>query len=155
MGAREKVTQLLNDVGAVLKRQRKHEVWELPNGKNFVRAKTSSDCRSEHNNLSDLKRELGVVTPPKSAAPSRTQMRRRKPTATVSHERLKSNVASLNLAESLRMAGLSDDALRDRVSAAETRLYEAERRLTALQEAHDNCWAVRLATWLAGRRNEG
>lgn len=148
MTARDKVTKLLNDVGAVLKRQRNHEVWQLPNGKNFVRAKTPSDSHGDDNNLSDLKRELGIVTVKEPAAPSATKMRRRKLGKTVQHERLKSNVASLNLAESLRMAGLTDDALRERLTQAETRMEEIQQQLTALQMQVDNCWAIRFALWL-------
>lgn len=73
MNPKERVYSLLSSVGAVLKRRKNHEVWQLPNGKNFVRSCTPSDVRGDLNNLSDLKHALGVVDAPKpdrSSAPS-------------------------------------------------------------------------------------
>jgi hypothetical protein len=62
MNAARRVDELLNENGAVLVRQNKHLVYRLPNGQNFVVAKTSSDReRAAKNNLSDLRRALGVV----------------------------------------------------------------------------------------------
>lgn len=61
------VTRLLKEVGAVLLRERKHEVWLLPNGQRFVRAISPSDYRSGLNNLSDLKKALGLERESKPA----------------------------------------------------------------------------------------
>lgn len=150
MGARAKVNELLQQAGAVLKRTRKHEVWSLPNGKNFVRGKTPSDQRSDDNNLSDLKHALQVVKPvavegerkPKrikrGAAPAKTQYKR---------------AETLSLAQSLRMAGLTDDALRDRMSAQETRMGQLEQRLSDAEAHIENCWACRLSGWLKSKVN--
>src|SRR5690348_9573197 len=129
MNARARVTSLLNDAGAKLKRARKHEVWELPNGENFVRASTPSDRKGDLNNLSDLKHQLEIVRPKLGAAPSRAKLMKAKPKTRSSTARMKSNVASLSLAESLRMAGLTDDALRDRLSIQETRMGKLERKV--------------------------
>lgn len=61
MNAADEVTRLLKDHHAVLVRQNKHLVYRLPNGQNFVVAKTSSDPdRAAKNNLSDLRRALGI-----------------------------------------------------------------------------------------------
>ena len=146
MNARAKVNELLSECGAVFKRGRKHEVYELPNGKNFVRAATPSDRRSDLNNLSDLKRQLEIVKPAenKGASPTRTKLIRRKSVkGQSSTERMKSKVASLSLSESLRMAGLTDDVLRDRVSDVETRICELERRQIAMEQQLARSWALR------------
>jgi hypothetical protein len=52
--------KLLAEHGAVLVRQGKHMVYKLPNNKVFVKAKTPSDRRSELNQLSDLRKLLGL-----------------------------------------------------------------------------------------------
>lgn len=67
MDARSEATRILEQNGAILKRDKKHEVWQLPNGKQFVRASTPSDIRSDQNSLADLKRMLrqnGPINPP-------------------------------------------------------------------------------------------
>lgn len=148
MSARDRVNKLLSQAGAVLLRKRKHEIWRLPNGQNFVRASTSSDQRAEHNNLSDLRHTLGAVKStatqgerrPKrlkrGAAPAKTQYKR---------------VETLSLAQSLRMAGLTDDALRDRMAEMETRMRELEQRLEAAENHIASCWACRLSRLVANR----
>jgi hypothetical protein len=61
MNARHEIDRLLEESGAVLVRQNRHLVYRLPNGKNFVVAKTSSDPdRAAKNSLSDLRRALGA-----------------------------------------------------------------------------------------------
>jgi len=46
------------------------------------------------------------------------------------------------------MAGLTDDALRDRMSEQETRMCELEQRLEAVENHIANCWACRLSNWI-------
>lgn len=53
-----KVEAKLKNVGAVLVRHNKHEVWKLPNGRKFFKTGTPSDRRSELNDLACLKRLL-------------------------------------------------------------------------------------------------
>jgi hypothetical protein len=66
MNAAAEVGRLLNEHGAVLVRHKKHLVYQLPNGQNFVMAKTTSDpARAAHNNLSELRHALGIVRDPK------------------------------------------------------------------------------------------
>lgn len=61
MNAQQEIDRLLSQSGAVLIRQNKHLVYRLPNGKNFVAAKTSSDPdRAAKNSLSELRRALGA-----------------------------------------------------------------------------------------------
>lgn len=60
MNAELELDRLLKE-RAVLVRQNKHLVYRLPNGQNFVVAKTSSDpVRAARNSLSDLRRALGI-----------------------------------------------------------------------------------------------
>jgi hypothetical protein len=61
MNATMEVDRLLEQSGAVLVRHKKHLVYRLPNGNNFVAAKTTSDpARAAKNNLSTLRNALGV-----------------------------------------------------------------------------------------------
>ena len=57
----EQVDRLLKDSGAVLVRSNTHEVWLLPDGKKFVKAKTPSCHRSGDNQASELRKLLGLV----------------------------------------------------------------------------------------------
>lgn len=148
MSARTKVNDLLAQAGAVLKRKRKHEIWSLPNGQNFVRPATPSDTKSDANGLSDLKHALGIVKPAavqgerraKKAAhgPAQPKTRYKKP-------------ETLSLAQSLRMAGLTDDALRERLNAQETKMQELEQRLAVAEDHIEHCWACRVNTWLRSK----
>ena len=52
------VDRMLRDCGAVLVRQRKHEVWKLPNGTTFVRSKTPSDRFALKKQIATLSRGL-------------------------------------------------------------------------------------------------
>ena len=78
MNPREKVDGLLKSIGAVLKRRKKHEVWQLPDGGMFTRACTPSDIRADNNNLSDLKRAAGILDPERGN-PGQRRDRRNKP----------------------------------------------------------------------------
>ena len=62
MNAQHEIDRLLDESGAVLVRQNNHLVYRLPNGRNFVAPKTSSDPeRAARNGLSELRRALGIV----------------------------------------------------------------------------------------------
>ena len=63
MDATAEVTKLLHESGAVLVRQNKHLVYQLPNRRTFTRSKTPSDNRAALNELSDLRRALGRERP--------------------------------------------------------------------------------------------
>ena len=54
------VLAVLNDAGAVLARQRKHVIFRFPNGGIWVLPSTPGDRRAWLNNLSDLRRRLGL-----------------------------------------------------------------------------------------------
>lgn len=54
------IEKLLRASGAVLVRTRKHRVYRLPNGRNYVIAATASDRRAQANQVAELRRQLGV-----------------------------------------------------------------------------------------------
>jgi hypothetical protein len=60
MDAIVEIERLLRESGAVLVRQGKHLVYRLPNGSMFTRGKTPSDHRAPLNELSELRRALGI-----------------------------------------------------------------------------------------------
>ena len=49
----------LKRAGAVLVRQKNHQIWRLPNGRNYVMAQTPSDRRAERNQVAALRKLLG------------------------------------------------------------------------------------------------
>lgn len=48
----------LKRAGAVLVRNKNHQIWRLPNGRNYVMAQTPSDWRAEQKQMSVLRRLL-------------------------------------------------------------------------------------------------
>ena len=48
----------LKRAGAVLVRQKNHQIWRLPNGRNYVMAHTPSDGRAGRNQAAVLRRLL-------------------------------------------------------------------------------------------------
>jgi hypothetical protein len=51
---------MLKEHGAVLKRQKNHHIYQLPNGHTLVISSTASDHRAEENNLHRLRRLLSL-----------------------------------------------------------------------------------------------
>ena len=72
MNAATEIDRLLEQSGAVLIRHKKHLVYRLPNGSNFVASKTPGDpLHASENKLHALRRALGATattTPPKEKA---------------------------------------------------------------------------------------
>ena len=65
MNANAEVERLLQASSAVLVRHKRHLVYRLPNGQNFVVSKTTSDpARAGKNNLAELRRALGMHETP-------------------------------------------------------------------------------------------
>ena len=69
MNASVEVARLLDESGAVLVRHKKHLVYRLPNGQNFISPKTPGDHRTAVNQLSNLRRALAI----EPASPNQTQ----------------------------------------------------------------------------------
>ena len=52
------ILEQLKRAGAVLVRQKNHQVWRLPNGRRYVMSQTPSDRRASKNQISVLQRLL-------------------------------------------------------------------------------------------------
>ena len=137
MNPKERVYNLLASAGAVMKRRKNHEVWGLPNGRTFVRACTSSDIRSDLNNLSDLKHALGVVSEQKAEKPVATA---EKP-AKKGVARPVRYPANNTLAEKLSASGVTYEALASRMA-------DAERRIAELEEFKNSVTSSKVIRWL-------
>lgn len=81
MAAKEEVEKLLKAHKAVLLRGKKHLVYQLDNGERFVTPNTPSDTAAWDNNLSDLKRILGLTSQHKEGV-RRSKKRTPKPKIT-------------------------------------------------------------------------
>jgi hypothetical protein len=109
MGAADEVDELLKRSGAVLIRDHKHLVYRLPNGNKFTRAKTPSDRKAAHNDLSDLRRALGM----KNAGGGEGERRERRPKTKPARRPLdltRTPDLKGGLAEQLAASGLVDMA---------------------------------------------
>ena len=113
----DRLTAALELVGAQLKRDKKHRVYELPNGRTFVLPSTPSDVRAEANALSDLRAVSGVdvlAKPRKAPADVRAERRNRPGRA----GELPWKASMSPLAEALRSTGIVEQQLRTELDAA-------------------------------------
>src|SRR6266699_1375539 len=114
MSPHDQIAKLLNDHGAVLIRQRKHQIWRLPDGRSVTIASTPSDHRAAWKTVALLRRDLGLVdalrgTP--GPRPPRPLHHKNAPTPPKLHP---SDPNQQNL---LRLAGLTRSSPSQRVSA--------------------------------------
>lgn len=56
-----KVTDYLREIGAEKIRSKRHNIYQLPNGRRIAIAQTSSDFRAEQNQLKDIRAALGLT----------------------------------------------------------------------------------------------
>lgn len=101
------VDDLLAQSGATLQRNKRHEVWRLPNGKAFTRATTPSDARAEKNQASDLRNLLGVSGRGKPAANG--ERRVKKPKKGQKHHHQPLPPPNTAMADALRKVGVVED----------------------------------------------
>lgn len=162
------VSRLLKADGAILKREKNHEVWKLSNGKSFVRAKTPSDANGPLNNLTDLKKALGVADPERGK-PGERRERKTKAPPTVKQSL---TVPTVNgaLQERLLVTGITDRARVVQIAELTERIANQRVELALLSERQSRCWGCRLSrsrfvgwighrlrvarTWLSGRASE-
>lgn len=165
MSATDQVNKLLAECGATLKREKNHEIWSLPNGKTFTRAKTPSDQNEDRNNLTDLKRALGITKTVATVGERRPKVVKNVTERPIKYDK----PVNGSLASQLKDAGISDEAIRDRMSALETRISTLELTasmneeireglrerileigdgIAALEKHVNECWACRLWKWL-------
>lgn len=141
MNPRSQVDELLKRAGAVMVRSKKHEVWTLPNGSTFVRACTPSDQRADHNNLSDLKRVLGITSEGGKIGERR-----------VAHKQppkrpIKIHASLTPMAEAMKKAGVIEEGLRSQLALARLQLRDSRRAnhrkketLAQLNRHCVSCW---------------
>ncbi len=139
---RERLMAALSAAGAVLKRQKKHLVYVLPNGKSFTVSATPSDCRAEDNALTDLRHALGAE--PRAAVVNPPRERRAKPGRRDDDGFLKGKPSTSPLAAALSASGVKAEAelvkarevereLRWHILALEADLALTRRQLAALE----------------------
>jgi hypothetical protein len=131
MNAAMEVTKMLNEHGAVLIRQNKHLVYRLPNGRVFTRVKTPSDHRTPLNELSDLRRALGVERPmpPSTGGPERHMPTTETP-APVSATPVRARTPAVT-------EDGPKETLKERIDAAIAQEESAQERLLVAAQAHE------------------
>jgi hypothetical protein len=77
---RKEVYRILKEIGAQRERDKKHDVWLLPNRRKVTFSKTSSDWRAWKNALADLRRTLRLPPPgpPSPMAPAPPEQKGKK-----------------------------------------------------------------------------
>lgn len=150
MATKEQVDELLAECGAVLERDKKHEVWRLPNGQKFTRSKTPSDRRAELENLQDLKRALGLTKTVATVG----ERREKKATNGKAKEKVKYSRAPCGATIAQQLSGVREQSLQAEVQRLETetrkqaaqtaRLLEQYRQL---QDQAATCRLCRLRKW--------
>lgn len=140
MNKRDEVNKILEERGAILARKRKHEVWKFPDGKTFIRASTTSDRNSEENNLSDLRKLLGITAEHKPGT------RRAKKNGNGREEVFHYNRSpNTSLADQLRLKGVAESSLREQIEMLERQNTEL------LAAVESDCWWCRLKEWVNGK----
>lgn len=149
-----RLSEALSAIGARLKREKKHLVFELPNGRNFVMAKSPSDNRGERNALSELRAVAGVEVEERRKAPADVRAeRRRRPGR--DGEAPRWGAADSQLASALMNTGLVEKQLREQIAELEKVLVVAEelaadnKRLNVELAALKRRWFVRLCLWIS------
>ncbi len=114
MNPADQVLELLQSDGAVLIRGKKHEVYKLSNGQVFTRAATPSDRRAAANQLSELKRLLGLT---KTEATEGAR-RERKARGGAAEPKFRLSGGFNSLGEKFLAAGLVESELRQELDDA-------------------------------------
>lgn len=145
----------LKVAGAVLKREHKHRVYELANGRTFVASKSPSDVRAEANALADLRAVAGFdvqARTRKASADVRAERRNRPGRAGAVPWKSSGPSAGLpTLADSLRATGLVEQTLRTALEtsrAAYELAADNERVVREKLIALEGRWYVRIGRWI-------
>jgi ribosomal protein S19E (S16A) len=105
-----RVVDALKSAGAVLKRRKKHLVYELPTGQNVVVSSTPSDVRAENNALREIRKASGEARPATATVGERRE-RKHKP----GRAREPWTVKAPTMAAKLREAGVVERAQTTRI----------------------------------------
>ena len=151
------IQKLLNENGAKLLRNNKHQVWGLPNGREFTCANTPSDRRAAANALSDLRKVL-EISDPNRGQPGERRARKAKAGRYMSTP---TSCINSSMHDQLSKVGLVEDMLNEQIAALKAEL--AESRVTSKKyHSHlERCWHHYLVTryrcvieWLHGLQNK-
>ena len=142
MNPTAEVDRLLKENKAALKRHKKHEVWELPNGRTFIRACTPSDCRSGDNELANLRNALGIAV----ARGLPGERREKRPKQQQEQKRHWTATPTINTAvhDQLAKVGLVEDSLRQQIKQLQHELSVVHRasneRRNEIMCLKQECW---------------
>jgi hypothetical protein len=124
------VSAALAAVGARLKRNKKHLVYELPNGNKVTMASTPSDHRAEENMLRDIRRAAGLVHEPKPPSPPKPKTRK---LGRVERDWHGLPQAGSPMAAAFRDSGLVEQQLRSRIGQLEAEIERRAERIAELE----------------------
>lgn len=132
------VRSLLRNVGARLKRHRKHFVYEMPDGQNVVLSGTPKDpTTTKKKQITDIKRAAGIheskpaVIREKKHKPGRHGEARYRPAPPPNNA----------FADQLRTLGVTEKALRQEIA-------DLQETITELRAFRARCLLCRLRDWL-------
>lgn len=155
MDAEREIDRLLKEHGAELKRDKRHLIYKLPNGKTFTRSSTPSDRQTPKAELSDLKMALGLTGADGRGTPGERREKRPKGKPQNGSLTLKpSGATGHTLSEQLSASGVVEGSLREELRMAlddiqmlgfhnETLVAKVV-ELEAVKSAPCVCWWCRL-----------
>ncbi len=155
------IDRLIKEHNGVLVRQRKHQVWSFPDGKQVVLASTPSDRRAASNKLSVLRRVLGVKVE-KSPQGNGTGKAAYRPKHQAAEKLSFTPKFNSSLADQLRLTGLVEDELRETIDCLEDEktkllednteladaLFATEQALKMAEIRLQRTWDWRIRQWL-------
>jgi hypothetical protein len=146
------VDRLLRESGAVLARNKKHEVWKIPGGKTFVKASTPSDRRATANQLSDLRKVLEVEDPERGKPGERRQHKLKtesRPDVAI----LNGGRGGSSLQEQLSVSGMVEEKLGATIARLNNIISNQRNEITRLNTLRRACLGCRIyAAWFRFKR---
>lgn len=123
----ERLEAVLQAVGAKLLRQKKHLVYQLPNGQKLTLAKSPSDRRAEDNAITDVYHAAGVERPKqvKSTKPKTVKPGRQEPAW---------NLPVNSMGDALSKVPLATKKLQQRIEELEALVSSSDERVSRWQE---------------------
>lgn len=120
------VTDLLDQVGAKLLRDKKHLVYEMPNGQKVTLSKTTKNFSNVENSLHEIRRAAGLVNDPKP-----TTVKVRRPPKPGRHE-----IPVKSLKRDLREALVAKSTLEKALAEWKLACGERDERISLSDEAY-------------------
>ena len=151
MNPEAEVSRLIKQHGGVLVRTKRHKVWKFPDGRVFTTAATPSDYRAYANQLTDLKRTLGLTKSEATVGARREKNIKRGSRSSF----VVTPSASSAMLEAMRKSALVEEVLYDRIAALTIELKNSRQanhrkkvQLRDLDTHIKKCWGCRLRRWL-------